>query len=341
MKKVHLLFAAFLLAAMLPACAPAEVDCASKAVFCVGLVTDVGKVTDKAFNQEAWEGVQQAQKQWGAQVEYIETVNSKDVSKNISAFGEENYDVIVTVGFDLADATSAAAALYPDTDFIGVDQLQTKPVEGVAGLNFHEDQAGFLAGALAAMMSKNHQIGAVCPADGIPSVWRLGEGYKAGAAYVDEPDQTTSTVYVAYDNNSNESFLDPEWGAKTASTMLNQGADVVFNCGGATGEAAITAAAQSGAYVIGLNTDQYLTLPKVAPHMISSAIKLITPGVFELIKLSREGAFPSGNYFGQVGYAPFHDLENVVPAEVRTEMEKITTGLQDGSIKTNIPVEKP
>jgi basic membrane protein A len=123
--------------------------------------------------------------------------------------------------------------------------------------------------------------------------------------------------------------------------MLNQGADVLFNCGGTTGEAAITTAAQADHYVIGVNTDQYLTLPPAAPRMISSAIKLVTPGVFELIKLAQDGDFPNGNYFGHVGYAPFHALDNEVPAEVKTEMDTITAGLQDGSIRTNVSVEKP
>ena len=123
--------------------------------------------------------------------------------------------------------------------------------------------------------------------------------------------------------------------------MMDQGADVIFGCGSVTGNGAITAAAQAEAYVIGVDSDQYLTLPEAAPRMLSSAMKLITPGVFELIKLSKDGAFPSGNYFGNVSYAPFHDLENEVPADVKDEMEKINAGLLDGSIKTDVPPVKP
>ncbi len=117
--------------------------------------------------------------------------------------------------------------------------------------------------------------------------------------------------------------------------------DVIFGCGSLTGNSAVVAAAQANAYAIGVDTDQYLTLPEAAPRMLSSAMKLIAPGVFELIKLSREGAFPSGNYLGEVSYAPFHALENEVPAEVKAEMEKINAGLLDGSIRTNVPPEKP
>ncbi len=341
MKKLHVLFAAFLILTMLTACGPQALDCASEKVFCVGLVTDIGKVNDKSFNQSAWEGVQQAARELGATINYIETADTKDRAKNIAVFGDANYDVIVTVGFDLSEETTAAAKTYPKTKFIGVDQFQTETVQGVAGLNFPEDQAGFLVGALAAMMSKSHQIGAVCGPDTVPAVWRFGEGYKAGAAYVDQLKEMTTNVSVAYHPYDDKAFIDPEWGGDTAKKMVAQGADIIFGCGSVTGNSAIVAAAQADAYAIGVDTDQYWTLPDAAPRMLSSATKLITPGVLELIKLAKQGNFPSGNFYGQVGYAQFHDLDNEVPADVKDEMQKIDSGLLDGSIKTNVPSQKP
>jgi basic membrane protein A len=342
MKNLQVLLAAFLIVSVLgSACVPAAADCASEEMFCVGLVTNIGKINDQSFNQAAWEGVLQAQQQFGGQAQYIETVDPKDYAKNIAAFADMGYDVIVTVGFALQDATLEAAAAYPNIDFIAVDQFQMEPVPGVAGLNFPEDKAGFLAGALAAMMSKSHVIGAVCATDEIPAVWRLGEGYKAGALYADELNSTNTQVFVIYHDGGDETFLDPEWGAETATAMMSQGADVIFGCGSETGNGAILAAARADAYVIGADTDQYLTLPEAAPRMLSSAVKLITPGVFELLQLARQAAFPSGNYFGNVGYAPFHALENEVPAEVKATLEKINAGLLDGSIKTDVPPVKP
>jgi len=310
-------------------------------VFCVGLVTDIGKVNDKSFNQSAWEGVQQAAKELDATINYIETADSRDHAKNVAAFGDASYDVIVTVGFALGDTTVAAAATYPDTDFIGVDQFQAETVKGVAGLNFPEDQAGFLVGSLAAMMSKSHKIGAVCGPDTVPAVWRFGEGYKAGAMYADPFQKITTDVTVMYHPDNDKAFIDPEWGTETAKSMVAQGADIIFGCGGVTGNSAIIAAAQADAYAIGVDTDQYWTLPDAAPRMLSSATKLITPGVFDLIKLSKAGTFPNGNFLGNVGYAPFHDLDNEVPADVKDQMAKINAGLLDGSIKTDVPSKKP
>jgi basic membrane protein A len=345
MKKLHALLAAFLTAAMLfPACAPARPDCASAEIFCVGLVTDIGKINDRSFNQSAWEGVQQAEQELGALVQYIETADAKDYAKNIATFASENYDVIVTVGFDLREATRTAAEMYPDIEFIGVDQDQFEgPIDNVAGLVFPEDHAGFLVGALAAMMSETHKIGAVCASDAIPPVWRLGEGYRVGAAHADELTGTVTDVLVLYhsDVSFDTTFVDPEWGEAGADAMVKEGVDVIFGCGGVTGNGGVIAAARAGIYAIGVDTDQYLTLPEAAPRMLSSAMKQITPGVFELLHLAREGSFPSGNYPGDVTYAPFHDLGNEVPAEVEAAMEQIHAGLLDGSIETNVPSEKP
>ncbi len=352
MKKLYGLLAVLLVAAMiLPACAPAEPNCADAETFCVGLVTDVGKINDKSFNQSAWEGVQRAEAELGAVVQYIETVDAKDYDKNISTFGDAGYDVIVTVGFALGDATIAAAAKYPNIKFIGVDQFQawqfdddtSNDVPNVAGLGFPEDQAGFLVGALAAMMSESHKIGAVCGTDVVPPVWRFGEGYKAGAAYADGMNGTTTEVFVVYhsDVGFDKTFTDPEWGAQTAQSMMDQGADAIFGCGGITGNGAITAAAQAGAYAIGVDTDQYFTLPEAAPRMLSSAMKLIVPGVFDLIKAVQDGTFVNGNVTGDAGYAPYHDLDAEVPAEVKAAMEKLNADLLSGAVVTNVPPVKP
>jgi basic membrane protein A len=319
-------------------------DCTSPDVFCVGLVTDFGSVNDGGFNQSAWEGVQQSQTDNVANViNYVETSDSNDYAKNIATFGDAHYDVIVTVGFLMSDATITASGVYPKTKFIGVDQFLSSDVPSVVGLNFPEDQAGFLVGALAAMMSNNHKIGAVCGTDLVPPVWRYGEGYRSGAAYADAAHGTTTEVLIAYHNDVgfDRTFTDPEWGAATAKSMMNEGADTIFGCGGNTGNSAMVAAAQAGVYAIGIDSDQYYTLSDAAPHMLSSAIKLIAPSVTDLIKMAKESNFPTGNYFGQASYAPFHDLESNVPDEVKAFMVDLQQKLADGSVQTSVSPTKP
>ncbi len=326
-----------------PVPTPSDRDCFKVEVFCIGLVTDVGRVNDKSFNQSAWDGVQRAEKELGAIVQYIETTDSRDYAKNIATFGDAGYDVIVTVGFGMNEATTIAADQYPDVKFIGVDQYQSQEKPNLVGLNFPEDQAGFLVGALAAMMSDSHKIGAVCGTDAVPPVWRFGEGYRAGAKYADRVRGTKTDVFVVYHNDVgfDKTFTDPEWGVVTAKSMMDQGVDVVFGCGGITGNGAITAAAQAGRFAIGVDTDQYFTLPEAAPRMLSSAMKLITPGVFNLIRQARENVFPAGNFYGAAGYAPYHELEGEVPPDVKAEMDKINEGLLSGSIQTGVSPAKP
>ena len=154
------------------------------------MVTDVGEVDDKSFNQSAWEGVKGFAQQAGTfavptSADYIETQDAKDYATNIGLFAESGCDGIVTEGFALGEATLAAAAKYPDVKFIGVDQWQAEAVPNVAGLIFPEDQAGFLAGALAASMSKTGIIAAVLGTDLVPPVVAFGEGYVNGAKHVD------------------------------------------------------------------------------------------------------------------------------------------------------------
>ncbi|HEX9441935.1 MAG TPA: BMP family ABC transporter substrate-binding protein [Roseiflexaceae bacterium] len=330
-----------------PAPTTAEATAAPEAkTLKVGLVTDVGKVDDKSFNQSAWEGVQQAQKDLSADVKFIETTDPKDYQKNIEQFADANYDVIVTVGFALGEATYQDAKKYPNIKFIGVDQFQAKddkhpdiPLANLAGLVFEEDKAGYLAGVLAASVSKSGTIGAVCGTDVVPAVWRYGEGYKAGAKSV-KPDINVQVVYHS-DVGFDKTFTDPEWGNTTGLAMIDKGADVLFGCGGKTGNGALQAAANKGVYAIGVDTDQYLTLPEAQKAMISSAEKLITPGVFGLIKSSQDGSFKGGNNVGPVGLAPFHDLDSKVPADVKAKLQEVDKGLQDGSIKTNVPPTKP
>ncbi len=317
-------------------------DCASEDVFCVGLVTDVGEVDDKSFNQSAWEGVLRAEEELGAQVDFIETADATDYAANIDLFGQDGYDVVVTVGFALGQATLEAAQRYPDIDFIGVDQFIAPeapdgwegdwPPPNVTGLIFPEDQSGFLAGALAGQLTQSNIIAAVLGTDLIPAVRAFNEGFASGAAYVNEDVQVISTYHPG---GLDVAFTDPGWGADTARQAIEQGADVVFGAGGKTGNGAlIEVASHEGVYCIGVDTDQWETVPEAHPCLVTSAMKLITPGTFDLIQASRDGSFPGGNFLGEAGLAPFHDFEDQIPQEVKDRLDEINAGLLSGEIET-------
>lgn len=162
--------ALFGLAACSSDSATSEADCGSENAFCIGLVTDTGKVDDKSFNQSAWEGAQAGATAVGGFAKYIETVDPKDYATNIGQFAENGYNVIIGVGFLMAEAMSTAAAQYPDIKFIGVDQFQGAAVPNLTGLVFPEDKAGFLAGYLAGQITTSGKTGAVLGTDTVPPV---------------------------------------------------------------------------------------------------------------------------------------------------------------------------
>jgi basic membrane protein A len=331
-----------------PGCLPKPSDCKQPEVFCVGLVTDGGRRDDRAYNQAAWEGIQQAKSSGVANlVASIETVDARDFEENIGVFAQAGYDVIVTVGSAMSDVTRAAAKAYPDSYFIGLDQDQSANQDfslNLTGLVFAEDQIGYLAGALAALMTKTGQIGAVCASDALPSMKKYGEGFLAGAAKINS--EVKATVTYHNEVGLDKTFDDPDWGATAAGSLVDSGTDIILGIGGATGNSAITTAVRRGAYAIGADTDQYYALPVAAPHLYVSVLKLIGPGITELIKIARDAqggnsVFPSGNYAGQVGLSSYHDLVSSVPDEVKLRMTELNRALLSGEIQTGISVTGP
>lgn len=331
-------FVLVLAACVAPAAAPGAAPAAGATAFKIGLVADVGRVNDRSFNQSAWDGVQEFGKanglKEGDDYKYIETKDAKDYADNIQQFVDNGFNVVVTVGFALGDATIKAAKANPKINFIGVDQFQGDTVANVAGLIFHEDQSGFLAGALAAHLTKSGTIAAVLGTDTVPPVVRFKEGYEAGARYI----KKDIKIISAYNpKDISQAFTDPEWGAATSKQAIDQGADVVFGAGGNTGNGALQeVATHAGLYCIGVDTDQWETLPAAHPCLVSSAMKLITPGVIDLLKQAQGGAFKGGNVFGGAGLAPFHDFDSKLPQDVKDDLTKIDAGLKDGSITTGV-----
>jgi basic membrane protein A and related proteins len=349
MKRSRLVLAVLITAILIGSgCASKASNCRLPDVFCVGLVTDVGRRDDRSYNQAAWEGIQQARSDGVADwIASIETVDARDYAENLRVFAEAGYDVVVSVGSAMGEATRAAANDYPDTYFIGLDQDQSANQDfspNLAGLVFAEDQIGYLAGALAAWMSKTGQVGAVCASDELDSMKRYGEGFLAGVAHVNP--EIAATVAYHNDVSLDETLYDPEWGAKTANSMVDSGIDIIFGVGGSTGSNAIFAAVTRGAYAIGADTDQYYAIPVAAPHLYASVMKMIVPGLAELIKASKDAqagnsTFPTGNYNGQVGLSPYHDLDSSIPEDVKTWVTGLNQELISGETLTGISITNP
>jgi len=339
MKRLIIVSLAFAMAVLVAfnAAAPARVTAQAKLK--IGLVTDVGRVDDKSFNQSSWEGAQAAAKAVGADAEYIETADPTDYANNIKTLVDKGNNVIITVGFALGDATIKAAKSNPKVWFVAVDTfIDTKdtPNNNVVGLLFPEDNSGFLAGVLAARLSKSGKVAGVYGTDQVPPVVRFKEGFEAGAKFANAKIDVKSTYYPG---GIDKAFNDPAWGATTAGQALDQGADVIFGAGGNTGNGALQEVAKRTTkdkplYCIGVDTDQWLTLTEVHPCLVSSATKIIPDGIVAIIQDISAGKAKGGLFFGKVALAPFHDFDKTVSDDIKKELADLKAQLEAGTLNS-------
>ncbi len=308
----------------------------------VGLVTDVGKLTDKSFNANSWQGVVDAQNDKSLCVagKYIESNQPTDYQKNLQTFVDQGYDMVVGVGFLMGDAVLAAAKANPKTKFAIVDFAGDNWPGNLTGLVFKEDQAGYLAGALAGLTTKTNTIGVVGGLK-IPAVERYALGYAAGAK-AENPSANVLTVYQGPGDGS--AFNNPDWGKARANDMIRQNADIVFGAGGNTGNGALLGALAASKTCIGVDVDQFVSYPDVAACLLTSAEKklanavktIVTAGVQNKWPTARALTFDASN--GGVGIAPFHNFDSKVPADVRTKITDLTSKLANGSLSTGVTV---
>jgi basic membrane protein A len=304
--------------------------------FTVRLVTDVGKIDDRTFNQYAYEGMQAAAACFGFETSYIETVSQADYANNIATSLNGSPEVLITTGFLLTNDTLAAARANPDTDFIGIDQFHASYPDNYTGVLFSEDEGGYMAGVLAASLSETGVIGVVGGREDVPPVVKLVNGYEVGAKATN-PEIQVLKVY-------NESFDDTAKGESDAAQFIGEGADVIFGAGGKTGSAGVVSATRQGLWGIGVDQDEYFSTfaggdaPGVE-YLASSAVKRVDLGVFDQIVKILDGSFEGGAYAltaanGGITYAPFHDAD--IPDDVAARLEEARQGLADGSIKTGL-----
>jgi basic membrane protein A len=311
-------------------------DCFQEDVFCAGLVIDTRGLNDLGPNQDTWAGLEQSHANGVVdQIAYIESVNSKDYEKNIAFFVDSGYDVIVTSGVGLRDATLHSADLYPDPVFVGINQPDDENRSNFIPVTSAEDQMGFFAGALAVQLTRSKTVGAACETSGIDSMWRYCEGFRAGANYMDD----SVKVLVAYrdDGSSSELFIDDEWGYETAQELIENNVDVIFAAGGETAVGALRAASEADIKSIGAERDQAAALGGEGSGVVTSILGQTSFTVQELMRSLKDGNLPDAG-MSPIGYVPF---ERLVPQNVLQEMEEIATGLENGEIKTDVPFEKP
>lgn len=340
-----------------PSAAPATPGPSSSLV--IGVVTDIGTLNDKNFNEYSYKGAVDGAAAIGAPTPAsLVPADQTAYANDIKSFVDQHANIIVTVGFNLTSATVQAAHDNPDIWFIGVDQSPIcvtpdglpdanfackgdpkKLLPHYISLQFQEDQAGYLAGMVAAGVSKNHEIGAIGGTTLCAPCVRYIQGYGLGAASVDP----TVKVDVAYVTNdfSAAAFQDQAGGKVFAENFLAQHpqADVLFQVAGLTGNGVLDAACAANIYGIGVDVDQYQSYPAADPCLVTSAEKHLESAVSDAISAIAAGhATPGDNLFNAsnngIGIAPFYDKASLISSDLQTKINAALNDMYGGRLAT-------
>jgi basic membrane protein A len=327
----------------------------------VGVVTDVGQLEDKSFNQSSNEGAIAAAEQAGGTHDVIVTQNISDYKANIQTFVDAGVDVIVTVGFLLGTDTAAAAKANPDIHFIGVDQGICVDENGVSdptfackgdaatllpnyqGIVFAEAQPGYLAGIVAASLSKSGTIGAVGGTN-VPAVVNYWRGYENGAKSIKSD---IKVLYQETDPDPAKGFNDQSKGKTIANQFMDQGADVLFQIAGLTGQGVLEAVcAKGGVWGIGVDVDQAVSLPNLAKCIVTSAEKKLVATVTAVVLSVASDTFKAGTVAYNaasdpqaIGLSDYHDNASLITPDIQAKLDAALAGLKDGSVDPCAPTK--
>jgi basic membrane protein A and related proteins len=294
----------------------------------VALVTDVGQLNDRGFNQLAYEGLKRAGRELGIQTRVVESASSADYVPNHSALARQGFDLIIGVGFAQGDAVATVARQFPNTKFAIVDVDQTtlkgKP-KNVVGLLFKEQEAGYLAGYLAGLEAKRENANTIGSVGGYkePPVDRFIAGYQAGAKEAMPGIQTLNGYSSDWDDQAKCKEI--------ALSQIARGAKIVFQVAGGCGLGALSAAKEQNVWGIGVDADQSF----LGPHVLTSAQKRVDEAVFRTIRTAVDGNFRGGLNvtFGlaEDGVA-LDKISPKVPQEDRDALDEVERRLRQGEI---------
>jgi basic membrane protein A len=302
------------------------------------MATDVGGLGDKSFNDGAYGGLQLAEEKLGVDARVVQSKQQTDYVPNLSGLAEDGADVVFAVGFLMDQAVNEAAKNNPDTYFAGIDiWAGAESPSNFMGVVFNEHEAGYLAGIVAGLMTKEYAsstdklndknvIGVVLGMF-IPPVEKYEVGFIAGARSVN-PDIKVLSATAG-------DFTDQAKGKELALAMIQQGADIIFHAAGLTGLGAINACKEEGVLAIGVDVDQNGAAPDT---VLTSAEKKIVQATYLAVESAVDGSFKGGTRVfdindDAVGISPFHSFDSVVPQAVKDAVAKATADMKAGKIK--------
>jgi len=357
MKRISVIFGILAVVVLvLSACGPAATTAPAAPKIKVGEVTDLGGVNDKSFNASAWKGVQDAMTQLSVDGKFLQSTQQSDYAKNIQQMLTDKQDLIITVGFLLGVDTATAAKANPNQKFAIVDYTYPDcypgAVEGtdcgssvdlpnVRGLAFQTDQAAFLAGYLAAGMTKTGTVGTFGGIQ-LPTVTIFMDGYVAGVKYYNQVHSTTVKV-LGWDAATQKgtfvgNFNSTDDGKNTATSLAQEGADIILPVAGPVGlGSAAYCQTSAKCLIIGVDTDWFVSSNEYASVELSSVQKKIDVAVLKTITDVVNGKFAGGTVTytladGGVDLAPYHNFDSQVPQTLKDEIAQAKADIISGKL---------
>lgn len=284
-----------------------------------------GPISDQGWNATAYQGLVNIEKNLGAEVSFTENVAQSDFEEVFRGYATQGYDIIFGHGFQFGDAAMKVAPEFPDVKFV-ITSTDISQAPNVASLNNDNKQQGFLAGALAALLTEVNKVGVVGGME-IPSIQAYMTGFDKGAKYIN-PDITILATYTG-------DFYDAAKAKEVAAAMIQQGADIIAHDADSAGLGVIEACVEGKTRVIGAISDQYELAPD---YMVTSALSDLTKAIEVMAAQIQSGEFEAKMYNygiaeGTVGLAPYHNFEDKVPQEVKDKMQQIMDDIVAGKIQ--------
>ncbi|SOE02375.1 nucleoside-binding protein [Rathayibacter rathayi] len=342
--------AALSVTTLLAGCASAPEQSGSSAAaggnFLPCMVSDAGGFDDKSFNELGYTGLVKASEALGVTPKTVTSESETDYAPNLTSLVDQGCNLIVTVGFALAEATSAAAEANSDIDFAIIDDA-TIDLPNVKPITFDTSQAAFLAGYAAASSSTTGVVGTY-GGQQFPTVTIFMDGYADGVKYFNKQKGKDVKV-VGWDVDAQTGSFTGGFAAgveakSAAQSLIDQNADVILPVGGPIFQSAIEAIRDSGKDIamVGVDADLYETYPDGGDLYLTSILKGIEAGTTDVTSSAGADNFDATPYVGTldndgVGIAPFHDFESKVSGDLKGELATITAGIIDGSITVTSP----
>ena len=290
----------------------------------LGMVTDVGGLGDRSFNDYAYRGLQMAHARIGAYVQVLQSRSAADYQPNLTALTNLHFDMVYAIGFLMGLDLDQVAKQHPQQRYAIVDAVIDDP--NVVSITFREQDGSFLAGALAAMVSKTHHIAFLGGQD-IPLIEKFEAGYTAGAREVD-PNIKVDVKYAG-------SFEDVAAGKELSNLLFNDGADIIYTAAGKVGLGAIDAVkSRDGDYIIGVDSDQDALAPG---RVLTSMVKKVDVAVFDVARSLQEGKPMHGHVEfglkdGAIGLTDFRYTKSAIGEANLARLKAIQAAIVSGKI---------